>query len=663
MNVWKYFCLSMMVLTSVVRAQSYVIHNVHVLTMDNDSIRRDQTLVVRDGLIGYLGSAERAPVNERSVVIDGRGRYVTPGLIDAYAHIHEDNLKLFLACGITTVRNAPGASPHEAMKRQIESGERIGPRIYSVSPPIAGRFPVYHSQGIARNTGEVREAVRAFHRLGYDGLFAYVTADSDYYATAQDEVARLGWSLEGHVPYRVRFDVYAAGPQRSFDNLVGLMNLQTGDTYPKELLQARAAVWKAGGKYVIPTLTIHKARSLTTRVDSLRQRAEMKYVPPRQRAYWHLSTPNFRYDGALRIVQTFREQGVRLLVGSDAGFHFVIPGFSYFEEIMHLSEAGLTNSEILNAATIEAAKFLRWDDRLGSIAPGKAADFVLWDGNPIQNLLALKTPSGVMLRGVWYPRDTLLTWLKEIETKWSTSGKFDKGEIQTPAGMTLAAVYTISFDGVDCGREWIFTERNASGNITWQSENRIDPHVPVSTTTRLTWSRDGLPVAMEVVRKSSDGMTTIQLQRDREEVVMTADVPVIGKIEDRWRLPNGAIFGGPFTSVNLDMDVVAGMQLLVNSVASMKVGDTLAVNVIRAKPNGEEWGSDAVYAVQEYKVSRQSDTTAGRKVFTIRQPGLNGSMEFPFTSSLVVDADGWIGSMVFNDKVTVTRKWSEGFQR
>lgn len=646
-----YLCLCMMVLTSVVRAQSYVIHHVNVLTMN--SIRKGQSLVVRDGKIIYLGSAAQMPVVDGSVVIDGRDRYVTPGLIDTYAHIHEDNLKLFLACGITTVRNAPGAPSHEAIRRQIENGERIGPRIYSVSPPIAGRFPVYHSQGIARDTGEVRDAVRAFHRLGYDGLFVYVTADSDYYAVAHDEVNRLGWSLEGHVPYRVRFDAYATGFQRSFDNLVGLMNLQTGETYPNEILAARASVFKNGGKYVIPTLTIHKARSLTTRVDSLRQRAEMKYVPPRQRTYWHLSTPNFRYDGARRIVQTFHEQGVRLLVGSDAGFHFVIPGFSYFEEIMNLSDAGLTNMEILNAATIEAAKFLRWDGRLGSIAPGKEADFVLWEGNPMQDLRTLKTPMGVMLRGVWYPRDTLQTWLKEIETKWSET--FDQGEIQTPAGMTLAAEYTISFDGVNCGREWIFTQRDTSGNITWQSENRIDPHVPVSTTTRLTKTPDGRPVAMDVVRKSSDGTMTIQLRRDGDEVVVTGNMPVIGKIEDRQRLPNSAIFGGPFTSVNLDMDIVASMQSLVNFVTSMKVGDTLAVNVVRVKPNGEEWGSDAAYAVQEYKVSRQADTTGGRKRYTIRHPGLNGSLEFSLTSTLVVDADGWIGSMVFNDKVTVKR--------
>lgn len=88
----------------------------------------------------------------------------------------------------------------------------------------------------------------------------------------------------------------------------------------------------------------------------------------------------------------------------------------------------------------------------------------------------------------------------------------------------------------------------------------------------------------------------------------------------------------------------------------MKVGDTLAVTVVRVKPNGEEWGSDAVYAVQEYQVSRQADTTGGLKVYTILQPGLNGSMEFSFTSTLVVDADGWIRSMVFHDRVTVTRK-------
>ena len=111
-----------------------------------------------------------------------------------------------------------------------------------------------------------------------------------------------------------------------------------------------------------------------------------------------------------------QEAGVRLQVGTDSSrrMPFVIHGFALHRELQHLRDAGLRNSEILQAATSSAAAFLGQSDNFGAVRPGLRADLVLVRDNPLDDLRHLQSPEGVMIRGRWLSRERLAADLQRL---------------------------------------------------------------------------------------------------------------------------------------------------------------------------------------------------------------------------------------------------------
>lgn len=130
----------------------YAFTGVTVIARHSERRLADQTVIVRDGRITTIGASASTPVPERAHVIDGRGRYLIPGLADMHVHLwNEGELTLFIANGVTTVRNMGGDLFHLAWREKIKRGEMFGPTIFTAGPVVDGASPVF-SQSISQSS-------------------------------------------------------------------------------------------------------------------------------------------------------------------------------------------------------------------------------------------------------------------------------------------------------------------------------------------------------------------------------------------------------------------------------------------------------------------------------------------------------------------------------
>jgi imidazolonepropionase-like amidohydrolase len=341
-----------------------LIRDVQLITMTEELVLSGRSVLIGNGVIEAIGGSELHPP-AGAVVIEGRGRYLLPGLIDMHVHLNSADLPLYPHNGITTVRNMwgwPGLIPLIA---RVESGELTGPRIISAS------------QGLDDEPVQWRY------------LKVYTRLRRDTYAAIMAEAAATGMIPIGHVPLAVPVQEAIAMGQRTIEHLTGYDravsrsgNAGTGgwidadpSRYPAlAVLTAGAGVWNC------PTLAIYSELS--------------KQSPPSQRAAI--------LEQRRLFVRELLRAGAPLLAGSDAGIEVVAPGTSLHDELDELVAAGLSRYQALQAATGEAGRFLGIEG-LGTLAVGAPADLLLVAGNPLTDLGRLRRFDGLVRRGGWIP--------------------------------------------------------------------------------------------------------------------------------------------------------------------------------------------------------------------------------------------------------------------
>src|SRR5689334_18083916 len=180
---------------------------VAVVPMDRERVLDDHTVVVRDGRIVAVGPRARVNVPAGAVKVDGRGRWLMPGLADMHIHPYNaDQLVDFLAWGVTTVAVLNGSRPVLEWRRQVASGAIVGPTIYTAGPSMDG-VPAGNPQFLSTATPEDgRAAVRQVAREGFDFVKVYMTLTPETYAAILDEARRQRLAVVGHIPPRVGVD-------------------------------------------------------------------------------------------------------------------------------------------------------------------------------------------------------------------------------------------------------------------------------------------------------------------------------------------------------------------------------------------------------------------------------------------------------------------------
>ncbi|MCJ8190972.1 amidohydrolase family protein [Sphingomicrobium aestuariivivum] len=461
-----------------------LIRDVRVIDPATRRVLEAQDVLVEGGSIVALHPTGSARVAARQVV-DGRGLTLLPGYIDMHAHVgygmlHETTLALMLANGITGLRDMSadcpqGEGPMNMCRQQLlESREKIaagqlaGPTLLSLGtakidsnrPDEAqGRAARYH----VATPEQAREAVAAFDAEGMTFLKVSQEFMPDAFEALLDEASARDLGVAGHVPLMFSVGEVAAMGMSSIEHARDLpldcsrhgavfrgavaaaltgagdwpdraaMPGLARDSFDPSICEAQIAAMREAGTGYVPT---HLTREMDYRAADPAYRGDPRfaYVPALQKHYWDrdldrtAAMPDALRDDledfyrlGLRTTKLAHDAGVPVMVGTDANDTMSFPGFSYHDEMSHLVAAGLSEMDVLRAATSVAAGFLGRED-LGAIAPGQRADLVLLSGDPLADIDDSDTIVAVVHAGRLHGRDQLDALLADVEDKVAAMG-------------------------------------------------------------------------------------------------------------------------------------------------------------------------------------------------------------------------------------------------
>jgi imidazolonepropionase-like amidohydrolase len=382
------------------------------------------------------GGAKRPAAGD--VEIDATGKYVLPGLINAHGHIQDERggvpqpveycWKLWLACGITTVREV-GGNPKKSLlwREQSNKGEIAAPRFFI--------YGVYNNAPTPRNVEEARARVREIKAAGLDGI-KFFAIDRDLMAAMLDEAHKQGLRTAHHAAVAetnawddVKFGTTSIEhwygiPDAAIDS--GRQNFPPAYNYDNEVDRFRYAghLWREANPERLtklldamiaanvawdPTLDIYEASRDLQRAQS--NPAFADYLHPTLEEYFRPNPANHgsyfigwtstdeafwkeNYRIWMRTVREFEERGGLVGAGEDAGFIYQMYGFGLIRELELHQEAGFHPLKVIQHATGNNAKILGQEDRLGRVRVGFAADLIVVNGNPLEDFKVLY-PTGV----------------------------------------------------------------------------------------------------------------------------------------------------------------------------------------------------------------------------------------------------------------------------
>ncbi len=403
--------------------------DVTVLPMDTERRLEHQTVVVSGGRITEVGPAATVRVPAGATRIDGRGKFLMPGFAEMHAHLPnpvtapagvvERVLFLYVANGVTTARGMLGNPAHLALRDSIARARLLGPRLFVAGPALGGNSVPTPADG-ARMAREQRAA-------GYDHLKIQEGLSAEAYESIVVAAKAAGIRFAGHVPDAVGVARVLAAGQASvdhFDNYAATLDAD-GAVSDAEIA-ALVAATKAAGAWVVPTMALWETFRSAEPVDALRQRAELRYVPRQWVDNWSTAVGNIRSDtpdpapGAReleirrRVLKAAADGGVGILFGTDSPQLFSVPGFSIHRETRVMAASGLTPFQILASGTRNVADFYGARDEFGTVAPGRRADLILLDADPLVDVANVERRAGVMVAGRWLPESEIQARLAEI---------------------------------------------------------------------------------------------------------------------------------------------------------------------------------------------------------------------------------------------------------
>ena len=450
-----------------IAAQSAAFVGVNVIPMDRERVLQNQTVVVRDGVIAEIGDAKKIKVPKDAVRVDGKGKYLIPGLVDMHTHllsdsdefpdsIAPDELRVMVAHGVTTVRFMIGTPELLALRARSAKGEIAAPTIYVASPHLTGR-----EQGnnfVVNTPDEAREAVRKSKAAGYDFIKITTFIKAEVYEAAVDEAAKQNIRVVGHADSRFVGVERAWKAKQQIEHLDGYLEMLLRDDAPmkgsiSDLYIYNPDNWKsfdyidenkiaeiarktvAANPYADPTQHFMKnSFGVARSEESIRAQPDFKFYPHKVQQQWLDFYKKNRMLNTISLAQRARwieirnkmikaihDAGGKIMAGSDTPEFLYLYGFSQHRELKALADAGLSNYAVLAAGTRNAHEFFGSIDKVGTIEKGKGADLILLNANPIDNILATENRAGVMLKGKWYTQSELNGWLDAAATKISGS--------------------------------------------------------------------------------------------------------------------------------------------------------------------------------------------------------------------------------------------------
>ena len=417
--------------------------DVNVVPMDRERVLENHTVVVSGDRITAVGPSSSTTIPAGAVRIDGRGKWLMPGLAEMHAHVvggnnpnHEqinrDIMFLYVANGITSIRAMLGAPNQIPLREQLRQGEILGPTMYVSAPSLNGNS--------APNPDSAAKLVRAHKAAGYDFLKIHPGLSVETYDAMARTANEVGISWAGHVPSAVGLRHALAAGQSGVDHLDGMLEA----TLPDSLFQrartndlpfadmvngfdpgrfpAVAAEITAADSWQVPTILVwENLFSQSETPEQMGQREELKYASRQARANYiaqkHNMIQNQRNGGITpelaseymslrrRAVKALFDADVPLLMGTDSPQLFMVPGFALHRELGIIASLGVSPFDLYESGSKNVARYvadkLKQDGRFGTVVVGNRADLVLLNANPLESVANLRQRAGVMVKGRW----------------------------------------------------------------------------------------------------------------------------------------------------------------------------------------------------------------------------------------------------------------------
>ena len=434
--------------TAVIKGGTLI--DVHTGQQVNNSL-----IVVEGNRIKQVGRETEIIVPREAQVIDARNKWIIPGLMDMHAHISGLKnlpLELYLVNGVTTIRD-PGGSLTllRLMRQEIDSGKRSGPRLFFAGQVLDGNPPLWPEVSIIADTPERAEsAVNFLIDQGVDFIKVYNSITEPVLAAIIRTAHGRGVPVAGHVPRSITMTRAVELGMDCLEHiritgreLLPLEEATKIDFLP--LVRREALLWQrfdldsdkmkklfsflAERKvFLDPTLNVDELTALSLYqeyandpnnrflprpaiTEERAAAAEVFRLPPELK---DISAAGFRKR--LQFIGMCSRAGVQIIAGTDGvGAGKLLPGFGLQHELELLAQAGLTPIQVIQAATINAARALRKDKELGSIEAGKFADIVILNSSPLIDIHNTSSINAVMIRGRLLERKALDEMLTQAE--------------------------------------------------------------------------------------------------------------------------------------------------------------------------------------------------------------------------------------------------------
>ena len=461
-----FFCLSLISLTQApqsdrqqfIRVEAPVITLTHVRVIDGTGAAplEDQTIVITDGKIQSIALTAGAKVHSNTQVIDLKGYSVLPGLVGMHDHMFfpmggsppmYSNMgssfpRLYLALGVTTIRTTGSVVPFTDLeiKKLIDSGRMIGPKMHITAPYLEGRgafTPVMHE---LTGPDDARRMVNFWADEGATSFKAYMNITRDALRAAVEEAHKRGLKITGHlcsIGFReaaeIGIDDLEHGlfvdsefvPDKKPDQCpagsavsASLRQLDLNSEAAKETIRTLVAknvaltstlpVFEAGAPLAQSGIGAASAVLNPRVLNVMNTDARVRYLTARSRIAADSPTPML-IRKSMDFERAFVAAGGLLIAGLDpTGNGGVVAGFGDLREVELLVEAGFTPVEAIKIASLNGAKFLGEDARIGSIAVGKQADLMIVKGNPAARINDIENVEIVFKDGIGYDSEKLI---------------------------------------------------------------------------------------------------------------------------------------------------------------------------------------------------------------------------------------------------------------
>ncbi len=453
----------------------YITH-VNILSPDGNTFIPNQNVLIENGIITSIDSLSQ--ISSEVSQINGEGKFLIPGLIDAHVHLFksQNDLLLYVANGVTEIRELIGSEDILNWRQEIKEG-RIGPDMYVASPRL-GTFGLIEgwwmnwTQGFnnVRDTEEAESMVKEYAEQGYDALKVYSYLNKESYDAINKVAIAEGLDVVGHVPFDLELADVINSNQSDIAHLEELMNAfrrEFGDLKNQEGANNFLAYVERRSKEIAPELIRNDISVTTTlwltksfvrqkfELQNVLEEVELEYENPGISEWdemipgglgWLPEVNRYKLNDDLTpdeiafskifwtaygeacevIFKSLTEAGVTILAGTDTNLPPTVPGFSLHDELSTMNDAGMSTSQVLQSATIIPAA--RMGSNTGKIITGRKANLVLLEENPLEYIDNTRKINTVFLNGRVYDRTLLDKMLESVKSANNNSRKKDINE-------------------------------------------------------------------------------------------------------------------------------------------------------------------------------------------------------------------------------------------